>query len=161
MKFYQELGFLILGSRLRRFSEYYLAEINKIYKERDIPFDASWFPVFYILAREKSTGIKAISDELMVSHSAISQLIKNLKQKKLVTTFPSEEDKRHQMVKLSTGGENMLHQLKPVWEDISQSFKQICKEEKEAATLLPALLAMEHYFEEKPLSEIILKDRKI
>ncbi len=158
MQFYQDLGFLILGSRLRRLSEYYLAEVNKVYNEKDIPFDASWFPVFYVLAREKTISLKAIAAELMVSHSAVSQLIKSLKAKGLVSTIPSKTDKRHQMVTLSKRGSDMLAQLKPVWEEITGSFACICAAEKEAASLLPALLALENYFKEKSLSETILKD---
>lgn len=160
MQFYQNLGFLILGSRLRRMSEYYLSEVNKVYLAKNIPFDASWFPVFYVLTREKSVSLKAIATELMVSHSAISQLVKSLKEKGLVSTFPSEKDKRHQMVTLSKNGIDLLEQLKPVWEEITGSFERICEAEKEAGSLLPALLALERFFEEKSLSKTILKNTK-
>ena len=61
---YQDLGFLILGSRLRRMSEYFLSEVNKVYQVVGVPFEASWFPLFFILAREKEVSIRQAADEL-------------------------------------------------------------------------------------------------
>ena len=58
MSFYHDLGFLIFGSRLRRMSEYYISEINKVYKENGIDFDASWFPVFYLLSRKEEVNLR-------------------------------------------------------------------------------------------------------
>ena len=49
MNFYQDLGFLVFGSRLKRLGDTFINDINRIYKDHKIPFDASWFPVFYIL----------------------------------------------------------------------------------------------------------------
>lgn len=160
MKFYQDLGFLILGSRLRRMSEYYLSEVNKVYQEKDIAFDASWFPVFYILSKEEAVSLTYIASELIVSHSAVSQLVKNLKEKELIETALSKEDKRNQTVKLSKKGEELLEQLKPIWKAISLSLDKINKEEKGAAHLLPGLLSLENYFESQSLSDIILKKIK-
>ena len=52
MNFYEELGYLVLGSRMRRLSEAFLSEINKTYQSAGISFDASWFPVFYLLSKK-------------------------------------------------------------------------------------------------------------
>ncbi len=41
MNFYQNLGYLVLGSRLRRLSEAFLSEINRVYQNEGIDFDAS------------------------------------------------------------------------------------------------------------------------
>jgi hypothetical protein len=47
MNFYENLVYLVFGSRLRRLSETFLADVNKIYQAQDITFDASWFPIYY------------------------------------------------------------------------------------------------------------------
>lgn len=160
MSFYHDLGFLIFGSRLRRMSEYYISEINKVYKEKGIDFEASWFPVFYFLSRKEEVNLREIADELQVSHSAISQLIKNLKGRGLVTTTPSEEDRRQNMVKLTPAGETLLDSLKPVWIAISASMNDIYADAGKTVDLLPALHSLETYFGENPLSEIISKNLK-
>jgi len=58
MNLYQRLGFLVLGSRLRRISDSFLSEITRAYQNEGIEFDASWFPVFYLLAENDSLSIK-------------------------------------------------------------------------------------------------------
>src|ERR1044072_1136630 len=93
MNFYQDLGFLVFGSRLKRLGDTFLNDVNRIYKDHKIEFDASWFPVFYILSQKKEISIKEISDELKVSHSAISQLISSLQQKGLIKSIVSKKDR--------------------------------------------------------------------
>lgn len=157
MKFYHNLGFLIFGSRLRRLSEYYIAEINKVYQTKNIDFEAAWFPLFYFLSGKEEVNLREISDVLQVSHSAISQLVKNLRTKGLVTVTPSKTDRRQNMVKLTPEGKLLMKQLKPVWESISVSINHIYTNAAEVSNLFPALSALENHFEENPLSDIILK----
>src|SRR5690606_41644183 len=63
------------GSRLRRVSEYFIAEVNKVYEYHGIEFEAGWFPLFFLLSTREELSIKAISATLSVSHSASSQLV--------------------------------------------------------------------------------------
>ena len=88
MGFYPKLGYLIFGSRLRRLSEYFLAEVNKVYGQQGIAFDASWFPLFYLLSVKDKLTLMDIATELEVSHSAVSQLVTNLKGKGLPQDKP-------------------------------------------------------------------------
>jgi DNA-binding transcriptional ArsR family regulator len=94
VNFYQQLGFLVFGSRLKRLGDTFIGDVNRIYKKHRIQFDASWFPVFYILSQKKEVSIKEISDELNVSHSAISQLVGSLQQKGLIRSVVSKADAR-------------------------------------------------------------------
>ena len=160
MKFYHDLGFLIFGSRLRRMSEYYISEINRVYREKNIDFEAAWFPLFYLLASGGDINLREIADKLQVSHSAISQLVKNLKEKGLVATKPSVDDRRQNMVSLTEEGKALMNQLKPVWESITESLNEIYRSADGTENLLPALSALENYFEQNPLSDIILNNLK-
>ncbi|HAO49511.1 MAG TPA: MarR family transcriptional regulator, partial [Runella sp.] len=67
MNFYQKLGGLILGSRLRRLSEYFLSEVNKVYAEKGIAFDASWFSMFYLISKNEHISLIDIAETLEVS----------------------------------------------------------------------------------------------
>jgi len=154
---YQDLGFLILGSRLRRMSEYFLSEVNKVYQQLDLAFEASWFPLFYILATRQEVSIRQVADELMTSHSAISQLVAKLKDKELIRTFASKEDKRVQVIGLTKTGTALKNKLLPVWDSISQSMASMEKAYPDVAHFLPAITRLEAHFEAQPLSEIILE----
>ena len=98
MSFYESLGYLVFGSRLRRLSEAFLSDVNKIYHTHKLKFDASWFPVFYILSRKQAVSIRDISNELNISHSAVSQLVSSLQQKGLVRTTTHTGDARKKVL---------------------------------------------------------------
>ena len=156
---YHALGPLILGTRLRRMSEYFIAEINKAYQKQGITFDASWFPVFYLLSEKQPVSIKDIADALQVSHSAVSQLVGNLKRRQLVHTEVSPDDARRQVVSLSDHGQELLQRITPIWEAISAVFTQLEGQHEAMAYLLPGITAMERIFAEKALSTRITESR--
>lgn len=154
---YQDLGFLILGSRLRRMSEYFLSEVNKVYQVVGVPFEASWFPLFFILAREKEVSIRQAADELMISHSAVSQLVAKLKERELIRSFESTEDRRIQIIGLSQKGIQLKDQLEPIWKNISDSMLMMEATYPDVAHFLPAVAHLERHFESQPLSGIVLE----
>lgn len=157
MNFYQSLGPLILGSRLRRISEYFIAELNKVYQEQKIAFDASWFPVFYILAQQHPVTLRDIADRLQISHSAVSQLISNLKRRQLVETEVSDEDARRQLVRLTRDGNELLAQVTPIWTSIAVAMSQMGNQNAAISSLLPNITAIEQAFLQKGLSERIME----
>ncbi|MGN6418100.1 MAG: MarR family winged helix-turn-helix transcriptional regulator [Pseudobacter sp.] len=143
MNFYESLGFLVLGSRLRRLSETFLADVNKIYAAHQLKFDASWFPVFYILSKEKQVSIRYIADELAVSHSAISQLVSSLQEKGLVKTTASAEDGRKKVVTFTTKGQKLQQQIEPVWKALTKAMEELAKEGVHSKHFLKAVAEME------------------
>ena len=155
MNFYEELGYLVLGSRMRRLSEAFLSEINKTYQSAGISFDASWFPVFYLLSKKESISIKELSDTTGVSHPAASQLVTNLKNKKLLKTTTSSTDGRLQLVQLTKSGRALLEQIMPVWEAIRQTMEDLVHSDTESEHLLAAITAVEKSFRALSLSEKI------
>jgi len=160
VSFYASLGYLVFGSRLRRLSEYFLMEVNKVYEQSGIAFDASWFPVFYILSRQQNIPLIDIAEQLEVSHSAVSQLITSLKKKGLVKTAPCPDDGRRQLVMLSKKGEELLQQVQPVWVAITEAMKELTDEHKQSRLLLEAVSQVESAVQETPLSARILASMK-
>ncbi|MCO5933955.1 MarR family winged helix-turn-helix transcriptional regulator [Mucilaginibacter sp. RB4R14] len=146
MNLYKSLGYLVLGSRLRRMSETFLAEINRIYQNEGIEFDASWFPVFYLLSNNDSLSIKELSKQTEVSHPAASQLITNLKNRKLVETTTHADDGRRQMVQFTDKGRELLKQILPVWEAITAGMNELEASDAKIAEILPAISALENTF---------------
>lgn len=158
MDFYQSLGNLILASRLKRISEYYISELNTAYQSLGIVFETSWFPIFYLLSKHKTLSIKEISDEVAVSHSATSQLVSNLKKKGFVASLPSTQDKRKILVELTEEGKCLLKELLPVWDSISMSMQNLECENPAFSQALQGLSVLEKTFEKAKLSESILEN---
>ena len=155
MNFYEELGYLVLGSRMRRLSEAFLSEINKTYQAAGIAFEASWFPVFYLLSQHDSLSIKELSDITGVSHPAASQLVTNLKNRKLIKTTISSDDGRKQQIQLTKTGRALLEQIMPVWEAIKLTMAELVDTDPESRHLLAAISGIERSFRAVTLSEKI------
>jgi DNA-binding MarR family transcriptional regulator len=152
MNFYQKLGPLIFGTRLKRLSDYFLSEVNKVYVDLGIPFEASWFGVFYLLKQNESLSIIDIAETLEISHSAVSQLVKNLENKKLVEVKSSDYDGRKKLMRLTAEGTVLLEKIIPVWDSLSLTMADLLDNEqgKEA---LSSILAIETAFQKQNLSE--------
>jgi DNA-binding MarR family transcriptional regulator len=155
MNLYQSLGYLVLGSRLRRLSEVFLSEINRAYQNEGIDFDASWFPVFYLLSKNDALSIKELSEQTEVSHPAASQLIANLKSKSLVTSATCTDDGRRQLITLTDKGKMLLSQILPVWDAVLGAMDELISSDEEGSRFLPAITAMESIFKQNSLSDRI------
>lgn len=160
MNFYQSLGYLIFGSRLKRLSEYFLSEINEVYKKENIDFDASWFPVFYLLSQHQPVSILELSETMIVSHSAASQLVTTLKRKDLVISSKNAADGRKQEIRLTVKGERLLIRLMPVWQAITESLTEKIESRRDSKSLLKVLSAVENTMQESPWAETIRKKLK-
>jgi DNA-binding MarR family transcriptional regulator len=155
MRFYAELGFLAFGSRLRRLSEQFLAAVNRVYQDLGMNFDASWFPLFYVLRGREALTMMEISQILEVSHSNISQQVQSLKDKGLLQTERCVEDGRRQLVTFSPAGLALLEKLEPVWEAIAQTMDELSKQHPSSASLLKGLSILEKNLENSPLEQRI------
>jgi DNA-binding MarR family transcriptional regulator len=155
MNFYQQLGFLVFGSRLKRLGDTFINDVNHVYKNQKIDFDASWFPVFYILSQKKEVSIKEISDDLNVSHSAISQLVSNLQQKGLIKSVISKKDARHKTITFTAKGEKLLQKIKPVWNALQKAMEELTAENSQSKKILSALAGIEESVQQKNLFERI------
>ena len=155
MNFYKDLGFLVFGSRLKRLGDTFINDVNRVYKDHKLPFDASWFPVFYILSQKNEISIKEISDELNVSHSAISQLISNLQHKGLIRSVVSKKDARHKAITFTARGEKLLQRIKPVWNALEKAMKELVEESSNSKKILQSLNTIEAGIKNKNLFERI------
>jgi len=119
---YNEAGYLMLGSRLKRLGDRLLNEVKSVYRALDIPFETSWFPVFYVLKKRGMCSISELSEHLAVSHSAVSQLIGHLERRNLIGIRVSEADQRRKEIVLMPDGLKLMDQVLPVWHALERTF---------------------------------------
>lgn len=154
MNFYQSVGSLVLGTRFRRLSEYFLNEVNKTYKRLGINFEASWFGVFYLLDTKTEVSIKDISETLEISHSAVSQLVKMLVLKNLVVFENSKNDARKKIIHFTPEGVLLLTQIKPVWDALEKAMNELLQQEN-CIQLLDNIVSLETALNKTSLIERI------
>jgi DNA-binding MarR family transcriptional regulator len=148
---FSKLGPLIIGSRLKRMSDYIMRAGAEFYRSNGIEFEPKWFPLYYLLSQEKELGIMDIAQKLNISHPAVIQLAKELEKKGWITSTNSKEDARKRLLKLSKKGLSMLPQLQLIWNDIREVNRQVV--ESQPTNILNALEEMEAYFTSKSYTE--------
>ncbi len=151
MNFYQDLGFLIMGTRMKRLSDTFLQDVNRFYQSKDIEFDASWFPIFYLLGRKKELSIREIANTLQVTHSAVSQLVTSLQQKGYLTVKASKTDRRAKVVTLSARGTQRLLQVQPIWLTLQHAMQQMAEETPVLQQFLSSLSEIENALADQSL----------
>ncbi len=125
MSVYKIAGELIIGSRLKRLSERFLSDVSKVYKSEKIPFETSYFPVFYLLDLYGTLKISDVAQELEITRSGASQMVNALEKKGLIRYDTDKEDKRIRTVSFTPCGADLLEEIKPVWTSIKNSYRAI------------------------------------
>lgn len=126
--FLDELAELALGSRLKRLSDRLMADANQVYKNCGHDIQPKWFALLALLARRKEVSIVEASGLLGLTQPAISQFVKELIQKGLVTTNISTQDSRRKFIKLTNLGELTIQNMKLMWQAVDSAAKQLCEE---------------------------------
>lgn len=157
MSFYQQSGVLFFGTRLRRLSETFLADVNKVYQQHHIHFDAAWFPVFFILSKQDSVSISQIAEELETSHSAASQLTTKLQEKGLLKAMVSKADARKKMISLTPKGQKLLQQVQPIWTAMQTAMDELLQQSPETQQLMTAIAQTEQAFQQQSIFHRIEK----
>ncbi|WP_152032958.1 bifunctional helix-turn-helix transcriptional regulator/GNAT family N-acetyltransferase [Gallaecimonas mangrovi] len=118
MDFYTLAGPMALGSRLRRLAERFTQDAEKIYRHYDVELDPRWFPVFYMLANKGCSGIGVLAEDVGQSHAAVSQVVKAMAKKGLVTVNKQAADGRVSEVSLTAKGQAQAANLAQQCEDV-------------------------------------------
>ncbi len=151
----QQYGELGLGSRLKRLSEYMMKEIQLVYANSHIDFDPYLFPIFKVIIDLESATTTNIQEALQYTQPAITQALKKLIAKKLVTYKIDKVDKRKKIFKLSSTGREIHQKMLPLWNVIDEQVKWLT--EGSATSLTRHLTHIENQLKEKSLSQRILE----
>ena len=121
-----ELGYLAGASRFRRISEKLQQDGDKIYSDANIRFKASWFSVYYILAKSDSPQtILEISNQIDFTHITVKNILRELNKDELVRIKPNPNDKRSKLVELTKKGKELQNKLEPLWFSFSNTLKEV------------------------------------
>ena len=126
MKLLNDLGYLASASRFRRISERLYLDGDRIYSHAGIAFKASWFSVFYVVAKsEKPVTILHIAHQIDFSHISVKNVVRELEKENLITIEPNPLDKRSKLISLSRQGSLLLKDISPVWQSFSSALQEV------------------------------------
>ena len=159
MDFYHQTGKMALGSRLRRLSERFMEDAAKTYALYDVGLDPKWFPVFYVLSCQKDVSITEIAQIIGHSHPSVSQIVKEMKQKALVTTGKRDQDARVNVISLSKAGESLIPKLQSQYLDVTQAVENLLAETQ--CDLWKAVEEVEFLLTQQSFFDRVRKTRKV
>ena len=121
-----QLGHLANGSRFKRITDKLYIDADKVYKDNNIGFKASWFSVYYVLAKAAAPmTILEITDQIYFSHITVKNILRELEEESLVVIKPNPDDKRSKLASLSENGKRLRRKLEPVWLSIAAALKEV------------------------------------
>src|ERR1700761_5453284 len=107
MNFYDKIGKMALGSRLRRLSELLTEQAGEVYALYGTELQPKWFPVFYALSAGEEKSIMQIAQEIGHSHPSVSTIVKEMIKNGVVKASAGTADGRKNFVKLTAKGEEI------------------------------------------------------
>lgn len=158
MDFFEEIGKVAIGSRLRMLTDKVTEDAAEIYKLYHIDMQPKWFPVFYALTREREKTITELAKAIGHSHPSVSKMISEMLKKGYVKESKDKTDGRRNVISLSKKGMEISEELKDQLVDVNAAIEEISAQAKHK--LWEAIGEWEFLLEQKSLLRRVLEKKK-
>jgi DNA-binding MarR family transcriptional regulator len=147
----RELGYLALGSRLKRLGERLQGQAQVLLEEAGIGLSASCFPLLAALDRLGPLSVGELAEAVGVSQPGVTRLLERLEREGLVKSRPRAGDRRVRPIVLTRAGQQLVTRTQQsVWPKIEAAVADACAEG--AGLLLAQLDSLETALAATPLS---------
>lgn len=158
MEFFNKVGKMAIGSRLRMLTETITEDALRIYKLYDINFQPKWFPVFYTLQNGEELTITAIAKEIGHSHPSVSKIIAEMVKNGFITEKKDKTDGRRNMVSLSDKGREASIKIQAQYADVTNAVEELSAQASH--DLWKAIDEWEYLLEQKSLLRRVQEHQK-
>jgi DNA-binding MarR family transcriptional regulator len=147
-----EMGYLCLGSRLKRMAERLQADAALILKNAGFVVQPSQFNVLAVLDRHGPLSVSQIVSALGLSQPAITRSLAGLSNLGLVETRSQATDGRLKLMGLTRQGAKTFDSARvAIWPGLEKAVREMCV--PLSGTLLDQLGQLESTMDAKPLIE--------
>jgi DNA-binding MarR family transcriptional regulator len=147
----KELGYLALGTRLKRLGERLQAQTQVLLEDADVDLPASHFPVLAALDRLGAMNVGELTEAVGVSQPGVTRLLDKLVAEGLVQSTQLADDRRVRTIALTKSGRQLISRVKrTAWPVVEAAVADACS--GPAQPLLRALAALEEALAVAPLS---------
>ena len=123
-----EMGYLALGSRLKRLAERIQADATKAFAERGYPVQATHFPLLAALTTYGPLSVGEAVDAVGISQPAVTRIHNSLQKLGLTRTVPVKGDNRQKQIRLTAKGEALLEDMKhTMWPPVRRAAQALCE----------------------------------
>jgi DNA-binding MarR family transcriptional regulator/GNAT superfamily N-acetyltransferase len=158
MEFFNRVGKVAIGSRLRMLTEKVTSDATDIYSLYDVELQPKWFPVFYVLSQGEEKTITSIAKEIGHSHPSVSKIISEMAKRGLVVEKKDKADGRRNIVKLSKKGNEVTMKIQHQYEDLGAAIEDISSQTN--YDLWKAIEEWEFILEQKSLFQRVKEKQK-
>jgi len=159
MEFYNKVGKMALGSRLRRLSEQLTDQAGQVYKLYNIDMNPKWFPVFYALAEGEDKSIMQIAQEIGHSHPSVSTIVKEMLKSGVAQETPNKTDARKTFIRLTEKGNEINTRIQAQYADVNAAVENALNEGQ--YNLWKAIEEWEFLLEQKDLLKRVQDEKKL
>ncbi|MEI7585004.1 bifunctional helix-turn-helix transcriptional regulator/GNAT family N-acetyltransferase [Runella sp.] len=159
MDLYRTLGYVALGSYMRRLGEISQQASAQVYQMYGMDFEVKWFPVFLAIAQKEAETVSKIAEYIGQSHVGVSLMVKEMVKEGFLETQKGLVDKRETNVRLTEKGVQMHERMKELLEDLDDTMNEV-KNECET-DVLRSLMEYEQVILRKSMPERIKSRLKI
>ena len=159
MDFYNTIGKMALGSRLRRLSELMTEQAGDVYALYGTDLHPKWFPVFYALSAGEGKSIMQIAQEIGHSHPSVSTIVKEMVKNGVAETNAGTADGRKNFVKLTDKGMAIQKRIQIQYADVNAAVETALAESQ--YNIWKAIEEWEFLLEQKSLLERVKSEKKL
>ncbi len=123
--FFDKVGKLALGSRLRMLNERISEDAKQLYNSYGVDLKPKWFPVFYVLSEKQAKSITAIANEIGHSHPSVCKIVREMSKADLVFEKPDKNDGRKNIISLTAKGKKMAIKIEDQYIDVDKAIENI------------------------------------
>ncbi|HEX4649605.1 MAG TPA: MarR family transcriptional regulator [Steroidobacteraceae bacterium] len=147
----KELGYLALGTRLKRLGERLQSQTQVLLGAAGIDLPSSLFPVLAALDRLGPLRVGELTEALGVSQPGVTRMLEKLSEEGLVQSRQHSADRRVRTIALSRSGQHLIARARRVvWPRVTAAVADACS--GPARPLLAQLAALEEAIAAAPLN---------
>lgn len=147
----KELGYLTLGTRLKRLGERLQAQTQILLDAAGLDLPASYFPVLAALDRLGPLNVGELSEAVGISQPGVTRMLEKLQAEDLVRSAPSADDGRVRTITLTAAGRQVISRAKRLaWPIVEAAVADACGGPSQS--LLALLASLEEALAAAPLS---------
>jgi len=125
MDFFDTIGTMAIGSRLRMLSERITEDARQVYEMYGVGLKPKWFPVFYVLSQNNEKSITAIAKEIGHSHPSVSKIVREMSRDGIVAEKKDKKDGRKNNIMLTSKGKDLVLKMEDQCFDVKNAVDDV------------------------------------
>ncbi|UOF02462.1 bifunctional helix-turn-helix transcriptional regulator/GNAT family N-acetyltransferase [Bdellovibrio reynosensis] len=158
MKFFDQVGKMAMGTRIRFLGDKITQDAAQIYKVYDNALQPKWFPVFYVLSSDGESTVTAIAEYIGHSHASVSKILAEMSKAGLVLEKTDPKDRRKTKISLSKKGKEIANNISDQFQDVGAAIEEISAQTTH--NLWAAIEEWEYFLAQKSLLERVIEKKK-